>query len=517
LNSDGTHDRASLSALAQAIEENIGHEERSDTVHRLLMLSFGRVQFNYHKKLNRSLNTDDTRNVMDFYRHLPHIADWLEAAVHNNAPWLNRMDALGRPKKLMKFGTLQQIVNEADKAMIKASQNGRGFALDDNHEKEVAKLTDGYYLVEMLTAEALDRESSFMQHCIGNGGYDKKLGDGMHRYLSLRDRKGRPHVTIELKKVLNDEKYYSLEATPDGYFWQIAQYYGKQNTKPISKYGEILGPYLAECKLGIKEQFIAVPYIVDRHLNWHPIEKLPETMDISKFLYTGDKDGTTSKRFRMPSKLENVETIGLKNVVLDHFPSQDGEKMKRINLRNCLVRSFGENALSGQKLFLHLEDLSGGDLPEIIECGNIFIYSSSFQTWPGRIKVRDTVGISGLSSDHPIHVTANNVAISVNPLFCHVKHKVRAKVFSFYITNNDDCMPLGVEAETLEIQWQGKLRTLIIPEGTKVSIKIVIQDLDAVEQLHIPESIPDRVLIVDRRKHVQMHVGEYRRQLKHAA
>jgi hypothetical protein len=78
-------------------------------------------------------------------------------------------------------------------------------------------------------------------------------------------------------------------------------------------------------------------------------------------------------------------------------------------------------------------------------------------------------------------------------------------------------MPLGVEAETLEIQWQGKLRTLIIPEGTKVSIKIVIQDLDAVEQLHIPESIPDRVLIVDRRKHVQMHVGEYRRQLKHAA
>jgi len=53
---------------------------------------------------------------------LSHIADWLKAATVNRQPWLGHVDERDRPRKLMKFGSVEAIVNEADKAMLKAAQ-----------------------------------------------------------------------------------------------------------------------------------------------------------------------------------------------------------------------------------------------------------------------------------------------------------------------------------------------------------------------------------------------------------
>lgn len=59
-------------------------------------------------------------------------------------------------------------------------------------------MDDGYYVVRLMTPEALDRESGVMQHCIGQGAYDHKLEDGNFVYLSMRDRFGKAHATMEL-------------------------------------------------------------------------------------------------------------------------------------------------------------------------------------------------------------------------------------------------------------------------------------------------------------------------------
>lgn len=509
MNPNGTHDRASLSALAQAIEDNIRDENRGDTVHRLLMLSFGRVQFNYHRKLNRSLTTRETRDMMEFNRHLPHIADWLEAAVLNDEPWLKRVDDQNRPKKLMKFGTLQQIVNEADKAMIKASQKGRGFTLDENHEKGIAKLTDGFFLIEMLTAQALDRESSFMQHCIGNGAYDKKLGDGNHRYLSLRDRNGRPHVTIELKRLSLDGSIYSPDATADGYYWRIEQYYGKQNKSPIAEYGEILGPYLENSRFGIKLGNVQVPYIVDRNLTWHHIDALPEAMDVVNFQYIGDESSALIHNIQMPSKLYNVESVGLSKLKMDRIYDWETENVKKIHLRHCQVGIFDNSALTGKNLEVHFGEVTGGDLPGIIECGTLFIRNSNFTKWPQRIRTNSSVGISPLNSESPIDITAKTAAISVS-LNNNVKHKIKVQTFCFMWNNESECLPYGIDTEELQIHWEIPPKHFFIPDGTKVSIKLVIEDLNDFEDLQIPSSIPDRVLLVNYRNREQMHVGEWR-------
>lgn len=91
-----------------------------------------------------------------------------------------------RPKKLMKFSTIEQIIAEADKAMLKAAQKGRDIVLNESQEKLVVNLDDGFSIVELLAPEALDRESAYMQHCIGNGGYDDKVGSDHFKYLSSR-------------------------------------------------------------------------------------------------------------------------------------------------------------------------------------------------------------------------------------------------------------------------------------------------------------------------------------------
>ena len=184
--------------LYRAIETSISGAERGDVVHQLLMLSLGRVWFKHMKSAPQSMDVPATEQMMGFHAKLSHIADWIEAAIVNDEAWLKNVDAQGWPKKLMKFSTLDQIVKEADKAMLKAAQTGRGLDLTGSSESLVAELAEGFYLVELHTPEALDRESAFMQHCIGQGAYDRHLKDGKHRYLSLRDPAGKAHVTIEL-------------------------------------------------------------------------------------------------------------------------------------------------------------------------------------------------------------------------------------------------------------------------------------------------------------------------------
>lgn len=56
---------------------------------------------------------------------------------------------------------------------------------------------DGWTLVRLQTPADLDAESVMLGHCIGHGGYDRRLTSGRFSYLSLRDPDGNPRVTFE--------------------------------------------------------------------------------------------------------------------------------------------------------------------------------------------------------------------------------------------------------------------------------------------------------------------------------
>jgi hypothetical protein len=185
-----------------------------------------------------------------------HIADWLRASVTNNASWLSNLDELGRPKKLMKFGNVEQVSGEAHKAMVKANQAAVGHVADG--EKFVMEVGGGMYIVQLLTPEALDYESSKMQHCVGNGGYDEAMAKNERHFFSLRSGIANPHVTIDIDVASG---------------W-VNEMKGKQNSHPDDAYLKALAPFF---KSRPELRFLRnTGLLFDQHRNLVHIRSLPD-------------------------------------------------------------------------------------------------------------------------------------------------------------------------------------------------------------------------------------------------
>lgn len=65
--------------------------------------------------------------------------------------------------------------------------------------KKIMDLPDGLTAYELTSPEALDFESDNMGHCVGRGGYDAGVKDGSKKIYSIRDAKGEPHATLEVR------------------------------------------------------------------------------------------------------------------------------------------------------------------------------------------------------------------------------------------------------------------------------------------------------------------------------
>lgn len=184
--------------------------------------------------------------------HVQHIVDWLTADFLAGADWIDRVDDRGRPLKLMKCGSVEQLLHEADKAMRRRLQ-GKVSHLGKEDESLVTELADCYTVVRLLTPAALDLESSRMQHCVGHGSYDRGVADETTEIYSLRDPAGKPHATIEVmvdrrlqlshlpEFRLSDLPVDMPPTTPVRTIYQIQ---GKQNLRPLKEYMDLLKPWL---------------------------------------------------------------------------------------------------------------------------------------------------------------------------------------------------------------------------------------------------------------------------------
>lgn len=212
-----------------------------------------------------------------------HVRDWLRSAVMENDEWLARVDEHGRPKKLMKFGTFREMTAEADKAMRIAIQKLGKIEIDPAHERLHTQLSDGYAMVEMLSDDALDRESSIMQHCIGNGGYDGDLSSDNYVLLSLRDPHGKPHATLRIDRA-------------EGV---IDELQGKQNNPPTEKYMPYIREFLKATKMRIVHGGDGrLGMVQDVFGEWHDLQELPDDLETRGSLMIAG-----AQPFRMPSRL----------------------------------------------------------------------------------------------------------------------------------------------------------------------------------------------------------------------
>jgi hypothetical protein len=157
-----------------------------------------------------------------------HIMDWLVASVLEDAHWLSKTDQLGRPGKVMKCGTIDALAREADTwGKKRQASRQKVVALEHHDERMFMDFGEGWRLVQLKTPTALDRESDFMQHCVGDGAYDAMLNDPGMAILSLRDHRNEPHVTVEM----------NVEAN------KLIQVWGKANTLPKAEYSELMRPF----------------------------------------------------------------------------------------------------------------------------------------------------------------------------------------------------------------------------------------------------------------------------------
>jgi hypothetical protein len=117
---------------------------------------------------------------------------------------------------------------------------------------------------EKILEDALKYEGDTMGHCVG--GYTPDVLEGRSRIFSLRDAKGEPHVTVEVKPLRGSELGRYAADLPDGEDvaamknppQRIAQIKGKGNGKPAAKY------------LPMVQDFV-------KSSNWHDVDDLQNT------------------------------------------------------------------------------------------------------------------------------------------------------------------------------------------------------------------------------------------------
>lgn len=181
------------------------------TSRRLVELSIGRIAL---KEFRKDCGWRDSVEPGD----LQHVVDWLKSATRDKAPWLANVDELGRPRKIMKAGSLEALCREADKQMRRKLNALPGDKLGPDDVETFSDDGGEFHLVQLKTSAALKSESIAMRHCVGHGAYDEHLATDDYYLLSLRDKSGRPHMTIEVR---------------DG---EILQSRGKANSKPKPLY-----------------------------------------------------------------------------------------------------------------------------------------------------------------------------------------------------------------------------------------------------------------------------------------
>lgn len=149
------------------------------------------------------------------------IRDWLTYATEPDGSALN-MHAYKT------FEDMQEAAHEWHRILTQQMKD-KGHPLlykADDPQHTLQQFKDNWRIVE-VPAEDLTNEGNMMGHCVGRGGYTSGVKDGTTRIISLRDKQGIPHVTIEAAKGA-------------GKGWQIRQVQGKGNQPPVDKYRTFL-------------------------------------------------------------------------------------------------------------------------------------------------------------------------------------------------------------------------------------------------------------------------------------
>lgn len=386
------------------------HSEGDVDLAKLLTLSVGRV-------LSKAAKAGEDWTILYDRNAVAHIADWLKASLVNNASWLANVDSAGNPKKLRKFSSITQITQEADKAMAIAIQQQGQAALVEGDEELYATTSDGFDLVRLKTPAALDRESAAMQHCVGQGAYDGWLDMSGYMILSMRDRHGKAHATIEIEN------------------GRVLQIQGKQNQMPRRDYFESLMHYFVRENGGHFDVAMALSNLGVTMSASGEITRIHEMPD--DFETYSHLDLTEFRHVRIPKNLivnGHLEVSETPSISIGPINVRGNLHLKS----NSSIEKLEGEVLIGSSLFLssvdNIHSLPVGlkipgtlriyycdnllDLPSGMEVGKLDLQHSNIKKLPDDIKIAQ-------------HLNISRTEIDVNELPPHLQDDLVVRTSSF--------------------------------------------------------------------------------------
>ena len=244
--------------------------------------------------------------------------------------------------------------------------------------KPIYEFKDGYKWVSIESQQGLKRESSLMQHCVGEDPqYWNKVKDKKILILSLRDKQNKPHITIE----------YNLKTK------KIHQIQGKQDEPPIQKY---ISPYL---------EFLL--------LNTNSPLKHKEKFKNNEIYYGMQyQDKHFYSPFNLPENFTWYNNLNLSGTQIKELP-EGLEVRGSLNLYMSQITKLPEGLKVGGSLDLYMSQITklpkdlkvGGyldlyftpikELPEGLDVGgNLSLYRSQITKLPEGLKVGGNLNLS---------------------------------------------------------------------------------------------------------------------------
>ena len=184
-------------------------------------------------------------DVMDFiggteadglYSHWPKYSHTID--------YFNSLSDREREKIVKKpYEQVEKEVQEWDIKLGKAKVKDAG--LKEEKDYDIIGKDGDYTWVKLKTKAAYECEGESMGHCVG--GYDPN--NPKNTIISLWDKKGRPHVTIEMAHYpgFQGAGTQKFEDTPPGQrgdLDEIVQIKGKQNEPPADKYKDVTARFV---------------------------------------------------------------------------------------------------------------------------------------------------------------------------------------------------------------------------------------------------------------------------------
>ena len=149
----------------------------------------------------------------------------------------------------------------------------------------VMNLPNNMTAYRLTTPEALDFESEYMGHCVGSGGYDENVKNGTTQIYSIRDERGEPHATFEVRNNT------------------IQQCKGKQNKAPVAKYMPAVQAFIKQNKFKLGGDTRNTG-LIEQDGEYYSIHHLPRN-----FVFRGDLDLSNMGLTELPD-MSTVTILG---------------------------------------------------------------------------------------------------------------------------------------------------------------------------------------------------------------